>query len=192
MKKISISVLLIVALAFVTRAQVTKTTLEINKLPHPAQSISFSQNEDLVKDALEEEVKKNGSKLRKSKGVLYAKGIKVQQLGGNPVTLYYQLEGKGKKKKRVTTATMAVERANGTFVDEDDKELYTRANVYLSGLEQRVLLYDKDQQIASMQKELKKLNDDLKKSHKDRSDAAEKKIKEIGDLQSRLNALQGN
>lgn len=192
MRKLYMAVLQVFLIAGISHAQVDKATMMIEEQSRPALTVSFKQDDDLVKDVLESEAKKNSSRLRKSKGVLYAKGIKLQELGGKEMTVYYTLNGTGRKKKRITTVTMALQRPDGTFLDSSDVELSTRANIYLGSLEQRVMLYDKDMQIAEMQKELKKLNASLKDSRKDHQKSTEKKMKQISDLESRLNTLMNN
>ena len=173
--------------------QVTKTTVEIDKTPQSAQMVSFPEQEDVVKDAIENIIKKNDGKVKRSQGYIVGRHVKMNELGDQKVDIYFKLDAEGKRKNQTSIVTMAIQQPDGKYAsDSGNTDLQQRANIFLSGFQQRVLVYKKDTQIAELQAELKKLNKSLADDKKDSQKNLDRKMKKMKEIESRLSTLTGN
>ena len=161
MTKLLLAIGLLCSLAPAARAQqqdmVTKTTMVIENKEQPALGVSFRASDDDVEDVLKEEIKRNGGKLRTSKGFIIGRGVMIKQIADKDRDIYWKLQSKGRKKKEVVTVTMAVENADGSFLSDADNAGYTNAYAWLSALPGKVRVYQKDQELTALRKQLKKV-----------------------------------
>jgi hypothetical protein len=173
--------------------QVQKATVKINKTPQAAQTVSFPEQEDVVKDAIASIVKKSDGKVKKSGGYLIGRKVKISELSDQRLDLYFKVDAEGRKKNQTSTVSLAVKQPDGTFAsDSINADLQQKAAAYLTGFQQRVLLYKKDVEITQLQAELKKLTKTMASDRKDHQDDMEKKLKQMKDIQARLSALNSN
>jgi hypothetical protein len=178
---------------YLSAQQVTKTTVEIDKTPQAAQTVSFPEQEEVVKDAIENIIRKSDGKVRRSKGYILGKNVRMSELSDQKLNVYFKLDAEGRKKNQTSIVTMAIQQPDGKYAsDSSNTELQQRGNVFLTGFQQRVLVYKKDTQIAELQEELKKLNKDLASDKKDNQKALDKKMKKMKEIESRLSTLTGN
>jgi hypothetical protein len=173
--------------------QVTKTTVTIDKVPQTAQTVSFQEQETVVEDAIESIIKKNDGKVKTSKGYIIGRKVKMNELSDQKLDVYFKVDAEGRKKNQTSIVSMAVKQADGTFVsDSSNADLQLRANIFLTGFQQRVLVYKKDTEIAELQATLKKLNKSLANDKKDHQDNMTKKMKQMKEIETKLSALTGN
>jgi hypothetical protein len=173
--------------------QVTKTTVTIDKVPQTAQTVSFQEQETVVEDAIESIIKKNDGKVKTSKGYIIGRKVKMNELSDQKLDVYFKVDAEGRKKNQTSIVSMAVKQADGTFAsDSSNADLQLRANIFLTGFQQRVLVYKKDTEIAELQATLKKLNKSLANDKKDHQDNMTKKMKQMKEIETKLSALTGN
>jgi hypothetical protein len=173
--------------------QVTKTTVTIDKVPQTAQTVSFQEQETVVEDAIESIIKKNDGKVKTSKGYIIGRKVKMNELSDQKLDVYFKVDAEGRKKNQTSIVSMAVKQTDGTFVsDSSNADLQLRANIFLTGFQQRVLVYKKDTEIAELQATLKKLNKSLANDKKDHQDNMTKKMKQMKEIETKLSALTGN
>ena len=173
--------------------QVTKSTVTIDKQPQAAQTVSFQESEDVVEDAIKSIIKKNDGKVRTSKGYIIGRKVRLSELGDQKLDVYFKLDAEGRRKNEISTVSMAIKQPDGKFAsDSSNTELQQKGAVYLTGFQQRVLLYKKDTEIAELQAQLKKLNKTLASDKKEHQGNLDKKMKQMKDIESRLSALSGN
>jgi len=197
MKKLLLAIGLFCSLTPAARAQqqdiVTKTTTVIEDKNQPALAVSFHASDDDVEDVLKEEIKRNDGKVRSSKGFIIGRGMVIKQIAGQDRDIYWKLQSKGRKKKEVVTVVMAVQNADGSFLSNADNAGYTNAYAWLSALPRKVELYRKDQELAALRKQLKKVTEDLKNlqgSSSDQRKSFSRKTKELKDLEGKIDNLQ--
>ncbi len=177
----------------ISAQQVSKTTVEIDKTQQSAQTVSFQEQEDVVKDAIESIIKKNDGKVKRSKGYILGKNVRMSELSDQKLNLYFKLDAEGRRKSQTSTVTMAIQQADGKYAsDSSNADLQQRGNVFLTGFQQRVLVYKKDTEIAELQASLKKLNKDLADDKKDSQKNLDKKMKKMKEIESRLSSLTGH
>ena len=172
--------------------QVTKSTVTIDKQPQAAQTVRFQETESVVEDAIENIIKKNNGKVKKSRGYIIGRKVKMNELSDQKLDVYFKLDAEGRRKNQTSIVSMAIKQPDGKFAsDSSNNELQQRGAVYLTGFQQRVLLYKKDTEIAALQAELKKLNKTLANDKKDHQSNLDKKMKHMKDIETRLSALTG-
>jgi len=172
---------------------VTKSTVTIDKQPQAAQTVRFQETESVVEDAIKSIIKKNDGKVKTSKGYIIGRKVKMSELSDQKLDVYFKLDAEGRRKNQNSMVTMAIKQPDGKFAsDSSNSELQQRGSIYLTGFQQRVLLYKKDTEIAALQAELKKLNKTLASDKKDHQSNLDKKMKHMKDIETRLSALSGN
>jgi hypothetical protein len=173
--------------------QVTKSTVTIDKQPQAAQTVSFQESEDVVEDAIKSIIKKNDGKVKTSKGYIIGRKVRLSELGDQKLDVYFKLDAEGRRKNEISTVSMAIKQPDGKFAsDSSNSELQQRGSIYLTGFQQRVLLYKKDTEIAELQAQLKKLNKTLASDKKEHQGNLDKKMKQMKEIESKLSALSGN
>lgn len=172
--------------------QVSKSTVTIDKLPQAGQTIRFQETESVVEDAIKSIIKKNDGKVKTSRGYIIGRKLKMSELSDQKLDVYFKLESEGRRKNQTSIVTMAIKQPDGKFAsDSSNNELQQRGAVFLTGFQQRVLLYKKDTEIAELQAELRKLNKTLANDKKDHQSTLDKKMKHMKDIETRLSALTG-
>lgn len=173
---------------------VTGTTVSIEGVLQPALTISFHSHDDDVEDVLKEEIKHNDGKVRSSHGLIIGRGIRIKQIADKDRDIYWKLESKGRKKKEIVTVTMAVQNPDGGFLsDSAHTDAYTNAYAWLSALPGKVAVYQKDQELTELRKQLKKVTNDLNDlqgSTTEHRREVSKKSKELKELEKKIDNLQ--
>lgn len=173
--------------------QVTKATVEIDKQPQAAQAVTFQEQESSVEDAIESIIKKNDGKVKKSKGYIIGRRVKMNELSDQKLELYFKVDAEGRKKNQMSTVTFAVKPQDGPFAsDSNNTDLQQKAAMFLTGFQQRVLLYKKDIEIAELQASLKDLTKTMSQDRKANQKDMDKKVKKMKEIEARLSALNSN
>jgi len=198
MKKILAAIVLLNVLLHPAQAQekefVTKTTVLIDGVNQPALTISFQSHDDDVEDVIKDEIKRNDGRQRSSKGFIIGKGMRIKQIADKDRDIYWKLQSKGRKKREVVSVTMAVQNPDGSFLtDSAGNAGFTNTYAWLSALPRKVELYQKDQELDALRKQLKKVTaelNDLQGSGTDQRKAFGKKSKELKELEEKIDKLQ--
>ena len=91
----------------VSAQSVQPTTAVVDELSIPAYTISLQKDVKLVQQAMEQRLKDDKLKTKKSSGFVCAPAQVVPELGESPVNLYVKVEQQGKKKDAVAVVTVA-------------------------------------------------------------------------------------
>ncbi|MBO9563460.1 MAG: hypothetical protein J7621_11825 [Niastella sp.] len=189
MKRFLVSALFVLPFYKSRGQQVDTTSIVIDKVVQPAQTVRFEAKEAVVKDALTAMIKSNDGKSRKSGGFLIGKGVKMQELSDQRLTVYYKVE----RDRKNSIVTMAVQQPDGRFAsDSTDATLQQKANIYLTSLQHRVLLQQKNQEIAELQESIGKLSKSMKKNKRAQEKDDAQKLKRMRELEQRLSDLNSN
>jgi hypothetical protein len=147
-----------------TSAQATETTATIEKVKHPAYSENYSYSSDDVAGAILARLKKDGINAKSKKGVITATGVRYPAISAEPVDLYFQVSGRGRKDKDGATVTMFVSKGQDNFVGRSqDATVSHKALRYLDDLRQDITTYSLTRQVAEQQKTVDKQTSTYKK-----------------------------
>jgi hypothetical protein len=199
MKKHSFSILLstvLVATSFaqsssdvLATAQTTESTIKIDKTDRPAIAAEYNIPADALKDELKEVFKSKGIKLEKSKGLLVAKAVSIQEMD-NTCDLYFDVDSKSRSEKSKSVIKMAMSSGYDNFISPASTSVYLLAKKYIASSLTPAIYAEKKQVDISAQTEsiskaqkiytdLLKENEKLEKQQKSlENDIAENKRKQ--------------
>ena len=162
-----------------TSAQATETTATIEKVKHPAYSENYSYSSDDVTGGILARLKKDGINAKSKKGVITATGVSYPAISSEPVDLYFQVSGRGRKDQDATV-TMFVSKGQDNFVGRSqDATVSHNALRYLDGLRQDITTYSLNRQVSEQQKTVDK-----------QTSAYTKRLKASQKLESKRYSLQ--
>lgn len=166
MKKHLFAILSCVALTTATNAQTTESTIKIDKTERSAISSEYNMSSDALKDALKESFKSKGVKLEKSKGLLTAKAVSIQELGNNMYDVYFSVDPTSRTEKNKSVIKMALSSGYNNFISPANVDVYPLAKNYLASLSSSVYAEKKQVDISvqteSFTKAQKKYNNLVK------------------------------
>ncbi len=170
MKKLFLAIALCIAYSF-SFAQSHSIKVDYQKESRPAIENDVPFSAKIVEDAIEDAFSKKGYKGNSSKGFTVYKGVRLTELGTEPLDLYFMVDKKSKKDKENSIVTMMISKGFDAFVSESsDGNVFGRAKNYLDSLRNTVAVYDLEQQIAAQEDEVKKAdkkNENLQDDGKD-------------------------
>lgn len=151
--------------------QPTESTLNIEKTDRSAIAADYNMSEDAIKDALKEVFKSKGIKLEKSKGLLVAKAVSLQEMGNNTYDLYFSTDTKSRSEKDKSVLKVALSSGYDNFIGPANAETYLLAKNYIISSLSPSLYAEKKQVDITAQTDLitkaqKKYNDLLKENEK--------------------------
>ncbi|MDI3322710.1 hypothetical protein [Pinibacter soli] len=218
MKKHFLAIALCVAIASASVAQTstnilaatqtTESTIKIDKTERSAIACEYNMTADALKDALKESFKAKGIKLEKSKGLLIAKGVSLQEMGNNTYDVYFEVDNKSRSEKDKSIGKMALSSGYDNFIDPTNTDTYLKAKNYiLSSLNPSIYAEKKQVDISAQTdaytkaqnkyNDLIKENEKLEKQRKNlEGDIAENKrtqeqqLKEVERLKTALDTLK--
>ncbi|MBV4360077.1 hypothetical protein [Pinibacter aurantiacus] len=170
MKKQFFAILLCVAIATASRAQTTESTIKIDKTERSAISNEYNMSSDALKDALKESFKSKDIKLEKSKGLLLAKAVSIQEMGNNMYDVYFSVDPASRSEKDRSVLKMALSSGYDNFISPANADVYLAAKNYLASLSSSIYAEKKQVDISaqteSFTKAQRKYNDLVKESER--------------------------
>lgn len=163
-----ISFFLTVQLAF---SQARETTSKFQNADHPAFTDNYSFPSDIVTGAILQRLKQDGISSRTKKGVISSEGVKYTRLSSEPIDLYFQIQGLGKRGRDGSVVTVFISKGKDNFIgNANDPSVAQNTLQYLNNFQHDISLYSLQQQIKDQQKSIdsksKQYNKLLKDSKK--------------------------
>lgn len=151
--------------------QTSESTLKIEKADRSAIATGYNMSADALKDALKEVFKSKGIKLEKSKGLLIAKAVSLQEMGNNTYDLYFDVDSKGRSNKDESVIKMALSSGYDNFISPANADAYLLAKNYIISSLSPSIYAQKNQvdisaQNESFTKAQKKFNDLVNENEK--------------------------
>ena len=191
MKRILLSACMMVAQVYNISAQSARTTVEIDGQVQPAVSINVNEQEDFVKESLNNLLKNAGAKTDRNRHAIIAKHATIPGVSAEPVDLYIKLDSKGKGKNEVTTVWVTINKNPQTILTTDTSAdaAYEKALAYVNTFPDKIAADRKEQQVKELTNKMDDASDDLKSAEKKKNKAdkkLEKKQKELKKAQEEL------
>lgn len=163
-----ISFFLTVQLAF---SQARETTSKFQNVDHPAFTDNYSFPSDIVTGAILQRLKQDGISSRTKKGVISSEGVKYTKLSSEPIDLYFQIQGLGKRGRDGSVVTVFISKGKDNFIgNANDPSVAQNTLQYLNNFQHDISLYSLQQQIKDQQSSIdsksKQYNKLLKDSKK--------------------------
>lgn len=163
-----ISFFLTVQLAF---SQARETTSKFQNADHPAFTDNYSFPSDIVTGAILQRLKQDGISSRTKKGVISSEGVKYTRLSSEPIDLYFQIQGLGKRGRDGSVVTVFISKGKDNFIgNANDPSIAQNMLQYLNNFQHDISLYSLQQQIKDQQSSIdsksKQYNKLLKDSKK--------------------------
>ncbi len=178
---------------------VRETRIEINKQQQAAYDIEFPYDSKIVEGAWDEKAKSLGLKGKSSKGVTVYTASKILDIHFEVLDYYVSIIKVSKDK---TSIAMTASKGYSNFITDADDKIVANIKQFLinfaTNVEQYKLKQDitaQESVIKSAEKEKEKLINDGKKIEQDlqkNKEEQEKKIKEIDDLNGKLQNMRSN
>lgn len=187
MKKITITVLVLLTGFRAANAQSYLSSVEYQKVQHQAVVCEVPFPEKTVSNAIEDKLEKMGYKGKESKGFVVFKGVKMNELGNDALDMYFMVDRKSRKEKETSVITLLLSKGFEEFITEKDNPgLMQKAKAYLDSIRNTIYDYDLEVQITDQENVVK---DNEKKSTKlveDAEDLQKKKKKLEKDIEDNL------
>lgn len=199
------------ALAFVMMAglkaqTVQETTIQYGDFTVPAFTLTVTQEQDIVVEALNQRLKESSVKSTKTSGYIAVLNQTFDAIYAQPVDFYAKVEEQGKKKDRVTVVTFFAKSPNLTI---SQNELNNNVRTFAENFQRYVTKFEAQMKVGAEQKNLEKaqknqakaaaavekigksIASDMEKIEKKKADIAKYQQK-IDDCNKDIEKLQAN
>lgn len=199
------------ALAFVMMAglkaqTVQETTIQYGDFTVPAFTLTVTQEQDIVVEALNQRLKESSVKSTKTSGYIAVLNQTFDAIYAQPVDFYAKVEEQGKKKDRVTVVTFFAKSPNLTI---SQNELNNNVRTFAENFQRYVTKFEAQMKVGAEQKNLEKaqknqakaaaavekigksIASDMEKIEKKKADIAKYQQK-IDDCNKEIEKLQAN
>lgn len=184
---ILILALCIACIATPALSQAIESRAALNQADHPVFENTFSNSPDILKGALLARLQKDRIPAKSKKNTISCKGVVYPIFSSSPLDLYFQVEGKSKKKKGPSILLLFISKGKDNFIGKEyDPELSQKALDFLNTFQKDVDLYALKQDIAQKEKDLKKAQSKYEKRLKDKQKLTKKEY----DLKRTLSGTQ--
>jgi len=168
-------------------AQTRNATAEYLGNKQPAIEFDVPFPEKTVTKSIDDYFQKLGYKGKDNKGYLIYKGVHLAELGSESYDLYFKTDVKSRKNKDATIVTMLISSGYDKFIaDSTDANAFSNAKSYLSGLTDRVAVYDLEQQITDQDNTVQKVTKKMNSLTSEGEDLKKKKTKLENDIAENL------
>ena len=189
-------------------AQSYEGTIEYQKKDQKAMVIDFPYSPSVVEDAIVMKMEKMGYKKKESKGFLVYKNAVISDISSEPADYMIKVERKSRKEKDESVVYIVMNRADENLIARSDALINSNVKTFLNGMAPHIEAYNLEVEIKkqeeavakaekklknlvddkeTMEKKIKKLQDDLKENAKDQ----EAQAKEIEAQKQSLEAMVG-
>ena len=206
MKKLSMLALAFVMMAGLKAQTVQETTIQYGDFTVPAFTLTVTQEQDIVVEALNQRLKESSVKSTKTSGYIAVLNQTFDAIYAQPVDFYAKVEEQGKKKDRVTVVTFFAKSPNLTI---SQNELNNNVRTFAENFQRYVTKFEAQMKVGAEQKNLEKaqknqakaaaavakigksINSDMEKIEKKKADIAKYQQK-IDDCNKEIEKLQAN
>jgi hypothetical protein len=179
MKKIVLSFCLLTASVFAF-AQSRIERADYLKVSRDAVVVDFPFAEKTVTKTVEDKMEKLGYKGKSTKGYTVYSGVKLAELGNDPLDLYFMVDKKSRRDKDNAQLTLLVSKGYESFVNptSDSTGIFNKAKTFVDNLKNSIEAYDLELQVTAQDDVLKK-NEKKASSLRDDADDLQKKLKKV-------------
>ena len=206
MKKLSMLALAFVMMAGLKAQTVQETTIQYGDFTVPAFTLTVTQEQDIVIEALNQRLKESSVKSTKTSGYIAVLNQTFDAIYAQPVDFYAKVEEQGKKKDRVTVVTFFAKSPNLTI---SQNELNNNVRTFAENFQRYVTKFEAQMKVGAEQKNLEKaqknqakaaaavekigksISSDMEKIEKKKADIAKYQQK-IDDCNKEIEKLQAN
>lgn len=206
MKKFFMLALGLTMMAGLKAQTVQETTVQYGDFTVPAFTLTVTQEQDIVVEALNQRLKESSVKSTKTSGYIAVLNQTFDAIYAQPVDFYAKVEEQGKKKDRVTVVTFFAKSPNLTI---SQNELNNNVRTFAENFQRYVTKFEAQMKVGAEQKNLEKaqknqakaaaavakigksINSDMEKIEKKKADIAKYQQK-IDDCNKEIEKLQAN
>ncbi|HMG83606.1 MAG TPA: hypothetical protein VK559_11270 [Ferruginibacter sp.] len=158
-------------------SQAIVTITDYQKLQEPAIQYEIPYTEDIVTQALEDTLEKQGYKGTSKSGFMLYRDVHLAAIGPDTYNVYFRIDRKSKNEKDASIITMMMSKDDIFISEATDMDIVNNAKTYIQNLKPVVQAYDLEQQINSQTDALRKANNKLNNLVSDSVDIAKKAAK---------------
>jgi hypothetical protein len=180
MRKIIAGVILLLFIAFTGNAQSYEGTVDFQKKDEKAILIEFPYPSSIVEDAVADKMEKLGCRKKESKGFLVYKNAVVRDISAEPADFAIRVERKSRKEHDQSMLYFIVSRNDENVIARNDALLNSNVKTFLNRLTSDIEAYNLEVQIKAQEAMVSKAEKKLREMNEDQQ-SMEKKIKKLED-----------
>lgn len=153
------------------------TITDYQKIQEPAIQYEIPYTEDVVTQALEDTLEKQGYKGNNKGGFTMYRDVHLAAIGPDTYNLYFKVERKSKNEKDASIVTMMLQKDDIFISEATDMDIVTNAKSYIQNLKGISQSYDLEEQINDQTDAVRKADQRLNNLVSDSVDIAKKEAK---------------
>ena len=185
-------IILVIISAMITlnvNAQSLTGITSFNKSPQSSLIYNLPFSDEAVSGGIETKMIPFG-KPRKMKGFLMYKNVRIPEISNDALTIYFGADKKSNKDNSNAVLTMLLaNEANRFYTIEENKELFSKAAIYLNTFEPAVAAASLELQIKEQDEVIKKTDKKLKNLRDDKIDFENQKKKLESKIEQNTNDI---
>ena len=187
--KLIIFVIITAMVTLNVNAQSLTGITSFNKSPQSSLIYNLPYSDEAVSNGIETKMISFG-KPRKMKGFLMYKNVRIPEISNDALTIYFGADKKSNKDNSNAVLTMLLaNEGNRFYTTEENKELFSKAAIYLNTFEPAVAAASLELQIKEQDEVIKKTDKKLKNLRDDKIDFENKKKKLDSKIEQNTNDI---
>ena len=187
--KLIIFVIITAMITLNVNAQSLTGITSFNKSPQSSLIYNLPFSDEAVSDGIETKMISFG-KPRKMKGFLMYKNVRIPEISNDALTIYFGADKKSNKDNSNAVLTMLLaNEGNRFYTTEENKELFSKAAIYLNTFEPAVAAASLELQIKEQDEVIKKTYKNLKHLRDDKIDFENQKKKLESKIEQNTNDI---
>ena len=187
--KLIIFVIITAMITLNVNAQSLTGITSFNKSPQSSLIYNLPFSDEAVSDGIETKMISFG-KPRKMKGFLMYKNVRIPEISNDALTIYFGADKKSNKDNSNAVLTMLLaNEGNRFYTTEENKELFSKAAIYLNTFEPAVAAASLELQIKEQDEVIKKTDKKLKNLRDDKIDFENQKKKLESKIEQNTNDI---
>ena len=187
--KLIIFVIITAMITLNVNAQSLTGITSFNKSPQSSLIYNLPFSDEAVSDGIETKMISFG-KPRKMKGFLMYKNVRIPEISNDALTIYFGADKKSNKDNSNAVLTMLLaNEGNRFYTTEENKELFSKAAIYLNTFEPAVAAASLELQIKEQDEVIKKTDKKLKHLRDDKIDFENQKKKLESKIEQNTNDI---
>ena len=187
--KLIIFVIITAMITLNVNAQSLTGITSFNKSPQSSLIYNLPYSDEAVSGGIETKMIPFG-KPRKMKGFLMYKNVRIPEISNDALTIYFGADKKSNKDNSNAVLTMLLaNEGNRFYTTEENKELFSKAAIYLNTFEPAVAAASLELQIKEQDEVIKKTDKKLKHLRDDKIDFENQKKKLESKIEQNTNDI---
>ena len=187
--KLIIFVIITAMITLNVNAQSLTGITSFNKSPQSSLIYNLPYSDEAVSGGIETKMISFG-KPRKMKGFLMYKNVRIPEISNDALTIYFGADKKSNKDNSNAVLTMLLaNEGNRFYTTEENKELFSKAAIYLNTFEPAVAAASLELQIKEQDEVIKKTDKKLKNLRDDKIDFENQKKKLESKIEQNTNDI---